>query len=632
MPYGYNNKILHVDLTTGKLEIEEPGELFYRKYMGGSAMALYYILKNTPVGADPLGPENTLVLATGILTGAPISGQSRVSAHARSPLSGAIGDSQAGGFWPAECKAAGFDAIVIKGRSERPVYLWLHDGEAEIRPADHLWGKVTGEAEALIREELREKRAEVLQIGPAGERLVRFAALINMCNRANGRTGMGAVMGSKNLKAVVVRGRKRPKVADPEAVRKLAQWGSEHFPQSGVYGMGVYGTAEVVAYQNTAGGLPTRNWSSGVFEGYENITGERMADTILKKRDTCYGCIVRCKRVVEVTEGPYQVEPLYGGPEYETISTLGSYCGVDNLAAIARANQICNQYGMDTISCGATVAFAMDCFERGILTLKDTDGIELRFGNAAAMVEMVGRIARREGLGNLLAEGSVRAAEKIGRGAEELAVAVKKHELPAHMPQVKRSLGLIYAVNPFGADHQSSEHDPAYESDYKIFAERLGSMDLLEPRPLYSLDAEKVRFALYTQYIYSADNTLGLCQFVWGPAWQLYGPSQMAELARAVTGWDVSLWELMKVGERSLNLERAYNAREGFNRTHDVLPPKLAQPLTGGPSDGMSFTAQDLEQALDTYYAMCGWDRNGLPTRSKLDELSIGWVADELKL
>jgi aldehyde:ferredoxin oxidoreductase len=630
MPYGYNGKILHVDLTAGRLEVEEPGEGFFRKYLGGSALGLYYALKLIPAGADPLGPENVLVLSLGVTTGAPVSGQSRVTATAKSPLTGAIGDAQAGGFWPAEAKGAGFDAFVVRGRAEKPVYLWVEDGQAELRDAAHLWGQVTGEAEAAIRQELGDEKIEVLQCGPAGELGVRFACLINMSNRANGRSGMGAVMGAKNLKAIAVRGHKRPEVADGKALAALARWGAQNFESSDIYSMGLHGTADVLAYQNEVGGLPTRNWSSGVFEGWEPITGEAMTDTILKERDTCYACVGRCKRVVEAEWQGQAVEPRYGGPEYETLATLGSYCGVDDLVAIAYANQLCNMYGMDTISCGATIAFAMDCFEHGLLTEEDTGGATLRFGNAQAMVQMVEQAGRREGFGDLLAEGTARLAERLGPEAQALAVVVKGQDLPAHMPEVKRSVGLIYAVNPFGADHQSSEHDPAYEGDYEGYQERMSALDLLDPQPESSLTPEKVRFALYTEQFYSMMDSLNVCQFVYGPAWQLYGPNQLVEMARAVTGWDVSLWELMKVGERRLNMMRAFNTRAGFTRDDDVLPPKVAQPKEGGPSDGTRFDPAELEQAKDLYYAMCGWDEGGVPRRAKLEELGLGWVADAI--
>lgn len=630
MPYGYNGKILHVDLTAGKLEVEEPDQTFYRKYMGGSAWGMHYALKLIPAGADALGPDNVLVLSLGVTTGAAISGQSRVTATAKSPLSGAIGDAQAGGFWPAETKATGFDAFVIKGKAQKPVYLWVHDGEAELRDAAHLWGKVTGEVQAAIQEELGDPKIEVLQCGPAGEKGVRCACIINMSNRANGRTGMGAVMGAKNLKAIAVRGSKKPEVADRKALAQLARWGAQNFEDSDVYSMGLHGTADVLGGQHEDGGLPTHNWTSGVFDGHGALLGEVMSDTILKERDTCYACVIRCKRVVETEWQGKKVDPHYGGPEYETLATLGTYCGVDDLAAIAYANQLCNMYGMDTISCGATIAFAMDCFERGLLTAEDTGGIDLRFGNAEAMVTMTEQIAHREGLGNLLAEGTARAAQRIGQGAEDLAVVVKGHDLPAHMPEVKRSLGLIYAVNPFGADHQSSEHDPSYEGDFESYQERLAALDLLDAQPQYSLTPEKIRYAVYTQRFYSMMDAVNVCQFVYGPAWHLYGPNQLVEMIKAVTGWDVSLWELMKVGERRLNMMRAFNAREGFTRDHDVLPPKLSQPREGGPSHGMFVDPDDLERAKDTYYAMVGWDSQGIPTRAKLEELNLSWVADEI--
>ena len=623
MSYGYNGKILHVDLTTSALTVEEPPEAFYRQYLGGQGIGMYYILKEMPAQADPLGPDNVLAITLSVVTGAAVSGQSRVMANAKSPLTGAIGDAQAGGFWPAEAKAAGFDAFIIKGQAEKPVYLWVHDGEAELRDATHLWGQVTGDAEATIRKELGDRKIQVLQIGPAGEKLVRYACLINMANRANGRTGMGAVMGSKNLKAIAVRGKEKPAIADQKTLSEIARWGANNFPESDVHSMGLHGTAGVLAYQQASGGLPTRNWASGVFEGYEALDGTTMSDTILKERDTCYACVIRCKRVVRVSEGPFQVDPLYGGPEYETLATFGSYCGISDLAAVSLANQLCNMYGLDTISAGATIAWAMDCFENGLITAEDTGGLELCFGNAEAMVKMTEMIAQREGFGDLLAEGMAQAAAKLGPEAEALVTAVKGNPLPAHMPQVKRSLALIYAANPYGADHQSHEHDPSYRG----YRDRMAELGLLDPQPNKALNTEKIRYAVYTQQFYSLLNTVGVCQFVWGPAWQLYGPSQLVDMVRAVTGWNVSLWELMKAGERSLNMMRAFNAREGLTRAEDKLPPKLFQPLTGGPSDGIAVTEEEMDAALPTYYAMCGWDAEGRPTRAKLEELGLAWLA-----
>ncbi len=623
MSHGYTGKILHLHLDSLTLEIETPPENFYRELMGGSAMGAAYLLQNTPAYADPLGPENTLALMLGVTTGAPISGQSRLTAVAKSPLTDAVGDSQCGGFFPAELKFAGFDGIVVHGEAEKPVYLWIKDGEAELRSAEHLWGKTTAEVDDLLQEELDDKKIQVMQTGIAGENGVRYAAIINMANRANGRTGMGAVMGAKKLKAIAVRGKQRPSLADKKGLNELARWGSGNFEDSDVYGLGLLGTAEVLAGQNADGGLPTRNWDSGTFEGWQALDGKTMAQTILKERDTCYACTVRCKRVVEVTEGPYQVEERYGGPEYETLSTFGSYCGIDNLEAVAYANQLCNAYGMDTISCGATIAWAMEAFESGMLTSEDTGGLEIRFGDHQMMTRLVEMIARRDGFGDLLAEGSARAAEKIGRGSLELVVASKKQEFPAHMPQVKRSLGLIYAVNPFGADHQSSEHDPSY-ADYP---ERMAQIGMTDPQPVDNLNAAKVKYAFTTQCLYSLMDSVNVCQFVFGPAWHLYDAEQLAQMISLVTGWDVTVEELLAVGERRLNLLRAFNAREGIGRNQDKLPKKVFQPLKGGASDGVALTEAEFEAALDMYYELAGWDvETGMPTKTRLEKLGLSWV------
>jgi aldehyde:ferredoxin oxidoreductase len=631
MMYGFTGKILHVNLTIGQISVEQPPEEFYRTYWGGSAMGLYYLLKQTPPGADPLGPDNTLSFMLSATTGVAISGQSRCTVTAKSPQSGLAGDSQAGGFWPAELKFAGFDGIVITGRSPQPVYLWINDGQAELREAGHLWGKITGEAQKAIIEELGDPKIEVAQIGPAGERLSRMANIINMANRAHGRTGMGAVMGSKNLKAIAVRGHGKPEIADPPYVRKLARLAAQAVPVFlDVKGLQDYGTASVVMYQQESGGLPTRNYTSGAFDGAEAFCGETMTDTILVHNDTCYACAVRCKRVVQTEYAGQAVDPLYGGPEYETLSAFGSYCEISDLKALALANQVCAQYGIDTISCGATLAFAMECMERGLLTLEDTGGIDLRFGNAGAMLAMLDQIVHRTGLGDLLSNGSAYAATQIGRGAEDLVVAVKNMELPAHMPQVKRSLALIYAVNPFGADHQSTEHDPGYTPGSSAESlERLASLGLHSPQDDRVLNREKVELVLRTQWNYSFMDSACLCQFVYGPSFQLIGPAEMAELMTAVTGWPMTIADVQQIGERRVNLMRAFNMREGAGRSQDVLPGRLHDvALKGGASDGLQVTRQELAAALDDYYELAGWDRStGSPSRTKLEELGLGWVA-----
>lgn len=642
--FGYNGRILHLDLTNSKLEVETPPESFYRKYLGGSAMGLYYILKEMPAGVDPLGPENVLTIMAGVTTGAAISGQSRINANAKSPISGGIGDSQGGGYFPAEFKFAGFDGIVIKGRSAKPVYLWIKDGTPELRDASHLKGKLTGEVDAILQQELGDDKIEVLQHGPGAENGVLFSSLVSMSNRNNGRTGMGAVMASKNLRAVVVRGSQKPEIANSKALAALNRTGPVLLPGNGdMAGLAKYGTASVVVPQSSMGTLPTRNYSEGSFEFADSISGERLYDEYLlgaadgkqdkKGRENCYACIVRCKRVVEL-EGKYPVDKTYGGPEYETIGTFGSYCAIKDLAAISRANQICNEYAVDTIACGATIAFAMECFEKGIISSKDTGGIELRFGDADAMLEVLQQIVTASTpFGRLLGQGSARAAAAWQHGADECLTTVKGAESPAHMPQAKRSLSLIYAVNPFGADHQSSEHDWMIEEGIAsdLYMSRLAALGFTEKLPPLSLELPKVRFAYLTEVFYSMLDSLELCQFVFGPAWTLYGPQETAGMLNAVTGWDFSVDELMAVGARRLNLMRTFNTREGLNRKDDRLPKKFFQALKGeGPTAGIAISHQEVENALDEYYKLAGWTSNGDPTPATLNKLGLEWAASLL--
>ncbi|MFH2102992.1 MAG: aldehyde ferredoxin oxidoreductase family protein [Chloroflexota bacterium] len=633
MPYGYHGKILHVDLSTGKFDIESPPEEFYRKYLGGSAMGMYYILREVPQATDPLSPANILTVFPGVVTGASISGQSRINVNAKSPMSGAIGDSQAGGFFPAEFKFAGYDGVVFRGKAPNPVYLKIINGEISLHDASHLWGKVTGDVDEILKLELGDAKVQVMQIGPAAEKGVRFSGIVNMANRLNGRTGMGLVMASKNLKAIVVRGKHKPEIADKNALAELNREGPKAMETNPDMALGQYGTAGVVMFQNTMGSLPTRNYNEGQFEEAEAISGEKLYETILKERDTCYACTVRCKRVVEITEGKYQVDPLYGGAEYETLSTFGSYCGISDLAAVSLAHQICNMHGVDTISCGATIAFAMECFEKGIITKEQTGGLDLRFGNVDAMLDVLNQIVTMTGsLGPILAEGSARAAQVWKNGAENCLVTVKGEEAPAHMPQAKRSLALIYAVNPFGADHQSSEHDPYYEEGVGDFnLDRLKAIGLGQPQPVYSLTPEKVRFAYLGELFYSMMDSAELCQFVFGPTWTLYGPNETVKMFRAVTGWDITIDELMNVGARRLNLMRIFNLREGLTRKDDNLPKKFYQPLKGsGPTAGFSISSEELESALDEYYKLAGWSKAGVPEASTLDKLEIGWAKEYL--
>jgi aldehyde:ferredoxin oxidoreductase len=633
MPNGYTGKILHVDLTKGSLTVEEPNDAFYRKYMGGSAMGMHYILRDMPKGADPLGPENVLTLMAGVTTGAAISGQSRLNANAKSPISGGIGDSQSGGFFPAELKFAGFDGIVIKGKSSKPVYLCIIDGKYEFRDAAHLLGKKSGEVDDIIHKEV-DPKAEILQHGMGAENGVLFSTLVSMSNRHNGRTGMGLVMASKNLKAVVVRGTGKAKVANQKAITDLNRIGPKALPENGdMDGLAKHGTAVVVLFNNTIGTLPTRNYNEGQFEGCEPISGERMTETVLKERDTCYACVVKCKRVVEIKDGPYKVDPRYGGAEYETLGTFGSYCGVDDLAAVNLANQICNEYAVDTIAAGATIAFAMECFENGVITKEQTAGLDLKFGNTEAMLKALDMMVKGEGeFGKTLGMGSERAAKVWGKGADEFLITVKGAESPAHMPQAKRSLALIYAVNPFGADHQSSEHDPYYEEGVGDFnLDRLKQIGLGSPQPAYSLTEEKVRFAYETEVFYSMLDSAELCQFVWGPTWTLYDGQQTADMVNAVTGWDMTVDELMEVGRRRLSLFRVFNAREGLGRKDDKLPKKFFKALTGtGPTAGFVLTHEEVDSAIDTYYKLAGLNADGAPTLETLKKHDVEWAAEYL--
>ncbi len=620
----------HVDLTRGTVQTKTVPDDVYRKYPGGSALAAYLVLQAIPVGVDPLGPDNVLVMAVSPLTGLAISGQSRMTACARSPLTGAIGDSQCGGFFPAEMRNAGADAIVFTGQAAEPVYLWLHDGRAELRPAKHLWGKVTDEVDRLLKQEC-DAKAEIAQIGPAGEKLVRFAAIMNMVNRANGRTGMGAVMGSKRLKAVVVRGTQPPKPAAPEKFRELVKRLKElQEANPGIGWFGEFGTAGVLGIQDKMGGLPTRNYNEGTFEQAKEIDGGTLAKTILKERDTCYACVVKCKRVVEVHEPGLDVDPVYGGPEYETLALFGSMCGVGDLRLLAKASADANMYGMDTISAGGTIAWAMEAKAKGLL---DDQGLGLAFGDGHSVLRAIKAIASRRGVGDLLAEGSLRAAKSLGAAAVDLTVTAKGQEFPAHMPQHKRSLGLIYAVNPFGADHQSSEHDSMLKTKPgSLHRRRLAELGEFGDLDLRDLSDDKVRFAYRTQCFYSALDSLGLCQFVWGPSWQLYGPAETVELVRAGTGWDATMDELLTIGERRIHLLRAFNAREGIGKNADVLPKKLFQPLGGkGPTAGVALTAEEFERARESYYQLAGCDPGtGHPTRAKLTELGLDWLVEKI--
>ncbi|MEM2260367.1 MAG: aldehyde ferredoxin oxidoreductase family protein, partial [Candidatus Methanomethylicaceae archaeon] len=415
---GYNKKIVRIDLANEKISIEEVDDYIYRMYLGGRGLGAYFLFKELKPKIDPLSSENKLIFATGILTGVPLPGFSKYSVVSKSPLTNSFGEAEAGGFFGPELKFAGFDALIIEGKSEKPVYLWINNGKIEIRDAKHLWGKTTKDTQEEIRKELNDKLIRVASIGLAGENLVRYACIINELKYVNGRSGLGAVMGSKKLKAIAVRGHKRIKYKNEEKIRELIKWVAENWKNfPGTVARNTYGTSIGVMVNNKIGILPTKNFQGGYFEKAEEISGEKMKETILIKTEGCYACPIRCKRVVKGKE-PYVTDPDYGGPEYETVAAFGSLCYIDDLNAIALANQMCNAYGLDTISTGCVIAFAMECYENNILTKNDTNGLDLKFGNKEAMLKLIEMIAKREGIGDLLAEGVMRASKKIGKGSE----------------------------------------------------------------------------------------------------------------------------------------------------------------------------------------------------------------------
>ena len=619
--YGYNGKILHVNLTEKTFRVEMPDEKFYRKYLGGSGIGAYYLMKETVAGTDPLGPDNVMVFAVGPITGAAVSGSSRHSVTTKAPLTGALGCSEAGGYWANEFKCAGFDAVVIRGASPKPVYLWIHDGQYELRNASAVWGKITGEAQRIIREELGEPKARIALIGPSGENLCRFACIVNELAHYNGRGGVGAVMGSKNLKGIAVRGMGKPKFADDETLKTVAKTMAQRVADETTWAHAFkkIGTHNCVEANIAMGGLPTRNWTAGNLEGEKELTSSAWNDDFIKP-GTCWGCVQSCKRAID-PERTKEIDPEYGGPEYETVGMCGSNLGITNRLAIAKINLAAARYGMDTISLGGVLGFAMECFERGIITTEDTGGIDLRFGNCEAAITMAEMIGRREGIGDLLAEGTGAAARAWK--AEEYAVLVKNKEFPAHMPQSKASLGLAYALVANISDHVSSEHDGS------IAAEPIGPgmamFDFHEAQDPTEVNNEKARFTWVTQVAYSMMDALSLCLFTFG-IWPVCNYNDLTKVVNAATGWNTNMYELMRAAERRIHLFRAYDAREGFTSADDVLPKRIFEPLKGGVLDGFTYDRNAFDRGKAFYYALAGWDAGtGNPTEAKLEEFGLRW-------
>ncbi len=627
--YGTTGKVLRVDLTRGSVEVETLSEDFYRLYPGGKALAGYILLNEVPAHIDAFDPDNRLVIANGLITGAPFSTATRYIVSAKSPLTGGYGESEAGGFWGPELKMAGYEAIVVHGRAPEPVYLWIQDEAVELRPATHLWGRKTAEVQDAIRAELGDNKVRVLQIGPAGENLVRFAGLTNDLRHFNGRNGLGAVMGSKNLRAIAVRGSQRyiSMAHDGQALialgRKLAKQVQVN-PLS--WDLQNRGTPGLVEPLNTAGILPTRNFLQGAFEHMDGLKWEVYEKELLTARRSCYACAVRCKREVQV-DGETSV---YGGPEYETVGSFGSNCGVGDLHAVAKANELCNAYMLDSISTGMTISFAMECFEHGLIGLEDTDGLELRFGNADAMLTMVEWIATRKGIGNLLAEGAMRAAETIGGEAPYFAIHVKGQELPMHDPRGKYNVGMGYAISEIGADHLVVAHDSMLVNPESLPFKNARVLGIQEAQPARSLNAEKMRQFYILEKWNSFEKVVGYCFFGPGPRSFIHPETVIASI-NAASGWEIGIQDAMEIGERATNMARVFNLREGFSRQDDVLPERLYQGLENGALKGEAMPRDEFDQALTVLYGLKGWDaETGIPTRQRLEALSLGWAAELL--
>ncbi len=614
---GVNGKFLRVNLTIKQFSTEEPSEDYYNLYLGGRGFISQILLEEVPQGADPLGPENKLIFALGPITGHNLVGAARNSVGAKSPLTGGFGEAEVGGFWNAALKRAGFDAIIIEGVANAPVYLWIDDREVEIRDAGKLWGLDVADTERSLQKELGEK-VRVATIGPAGEKLVRFACILNDVNHAAGRTGMGAVMGSKKLKAIAVRGTQLPEPADREKVIELNRYMVQNFKNLTTDWM--CGTGMNMVGFEANGNLPKRNFQGGRFRNVEKITPQYMLKNFEGSMEGCFGCPIRCKKMVKM-EKPWQIDTIYGGPEYETIGAFGSNCDVDDIAAVIKANELCNRYGMDTISAGVTVSFAMECFENGLLTLKDTEGLDLRFGNGAAMVELVDRIGLRKGLGDLLAEGVKIAAEKIGRGAEEFAMHVKGEEIPMHEPRLKQGMGLHYSVHITGADHTSGIHDTGLNKDSVDW----NTIDITETVPPTEMSPRKARMLYQVGLWRHMINYLGICNIV---PWKY---KQIQEMTEYVIGVPMSYWKLMKAVERGITLARIFNVREGWTAKDDILPKRFSTSTPDGPLKGVVIDPEKLEGAKKIYYQMMGWDEDGVPTYARLVELKIEWAEKYLR-
>jgi aldehyde:ferredoxin oxidoreductase len=605
--FGYAGKILDVNLSDGSARAVETPEKLARSFIGIRGLGAALLYKELKPGVDPLSPANVLILLTGPATGTPLPACARWGAVTKSPLTGTYLCSNVGGFFGAELKKAGFDGLIIKGRSENPTWLKVTEGGVEFKDAKDFWGKTVEETEMGIRQELKDRRVAITSIGQAGENLVKFATAqvdVRFGGRGGslGRGGVGAVMGSKNLKAVTVRGHGKIEVADEggffEFQRELT---TEMKTNQLMLNFTNYGTPQFIGPVNEAKMWPTRNFQQGSFEGVEKISAETMKKQLVRHNTACHACSVASGKYSTVDEGPY-AGTVVDGPEYETIWGFGAQCGVDRLDAIAAANAWCDSYGVDTISAGNVIGFAMECYERGLLKKGDV-GIDLRFGNHEALVPMIKKIAFREGVGDLLAEGVRKAAARIGRGAEKFAMHVKGMEMPAYDPRGAWGMALAYATSCRGACH--------------LKAWTIG-VEILNPQyDRFSAD-KKAKLVSDFQNVRAVVDSMGVCVF----GTRAIGVGEMIKILSTVVGWNMNSAEMVKVGERIYNVERAIAVRDGISRKDDTLPQRILEEKLPG-LEGPSLTKGDLDRMLDEYYRVRGWDKDGRPTKEKLKELSI---------
>ncbi len=614
---SYAGQILHVNLSTGKVKTEPLKEEMAKQYIGGIGLGIRLLMDNSKAGSDPFSSQNPLIFVTGPLSGTmgPTAGNG-YAVVSKSPATGGVAESKAHGFFGPELKRAGYDAIVFTGKSEKLVYAWIDDDSVHLLDAQHLQGKSPSETDEAIREELGDHYIRVSAIGEAGEKLVRFASIINDEFRAIGRTGMGAVMGSKNLKAVAVRGTKDVNVADFEGFKEFIKMIHERMKGPATRKYRTLGTPENVLVLNALAELPTRNFSQATFEGAEKVSGEYLNEHYVKKIIGCATCAMRCDHVAVVPEGPY--EGSTSRMEFECLWALGPSCGVDRLDAIIEAMRLCNHYGVDGISAGVTIGFAMDLYENGILTKENTDGLDLTFGNHEALIEMVKKIGSRDGwLGNVLGEGTKRAAEKIGKGADAYACHIKGLELPGYDIRGLKTAALGFAVSFRGACHLRSG---AYSPDVK------GSVNR------FAIEKGRGKIILDNEDVYNVIDSLILCKFSRGTYYD--GMDDMTKYYNLATGFDLTPEELTQAGERINNLARLYNIREGVGtREYDTLPPKIMKvPIPDkGVAQGAVVNQEEFDIGLDDYYAVRGWTKNGVPTAKKLQELGLEKYASLVK-